>query len=1222
MGVRVAPSGGSGWVAKLVDARRARAGASEHGAPAGEAGAPGGAAFGGRRAEHLQSLLVPEKVVAAHGESFAAAKKELAKLREVSTSLEPWRARQLDRLLEQLYKSIGLELGLTPAAERPAIAKEMIGAAARLAGRLRESEHLVPALFALTSLVDSGVRLRAQGRLQVTSAEAAGLVDRAGAVLVELATGLAGRAGIASAINVFPNLTEQLERSVPRLEVASGGQSRPAEGQVPAGLDAGERAALWRCAVDLLRSCVPARGFDLVAQAHLAEVTRQVLAEGAGPGDVAERVRGVLAAEAEPAAKGALAAAHRRKPKLPEVGQAIERVVAGNPLGPAALYDALVELRGHAEAAVNGGDAASAELWRSAAALLSRCSDRPCLLELVRRLNELIPKAIGRQEEADRARISATLARAAAAEGPGASHEIAAQLFELKLAIKKKTIAEYPGLGEALAGLRQLDGDAAILVSLAVSQRLNNVHAAAPMLAGAIELAKRGTGENPWAALDGFVERFTALAGALEGHTPEKELYAVVGQVAELTTGAKLEHAPAIAELLDLVQRVLPRARLLELLEVDPRGGSALLALVDPAVRYRHPPLRFLEELAPLLARPAKTAEAQLEAGRLAVALATRLGNLDGDVELPLARLAEDLAKAAKAPEALQLGGRPRGSLAVRNAQKVSLSAFLAANPELPLELAATAGLHLGREQLAWVSERIGAAEGRDRVRSLRDFVFACVEAGRLDAIDVVRRSPSPAKAISRAITEIGREYRAGHLDRIPWEELFAGLRAGGDPVTELARRRVEEGMSALVAPGVIGPASGKEMLEKCAPAIAACLAYYREKKDDRNADCGIAHGACIAPLEAAVKSVRDGTWPSVKYETPIGRRLLAALTPDQERIWREEMVTGAEGAKPIQKANEAPEVMKLLTGLAKALPMSVRLPEGMRWTAASSAKVDAERRALLDQLHEVEKGSARHKELGARLGALTRPAIVLGLKVAIDAGLAEKVSTKELLLRLKPGLEDAERALRRLDAVGAADAVAELFAAAEGIRDQRQPVRFGHYAVDEDSLEALLMSHTEASGSCLNYQSGFRKWALAGSAADANIRMLRTYNGDKFSYRAFLKVFPVETKGYKGPALWLDEPCAEGPAGNDDLELLYLNAIRKGQAMGIPVMAPSSDLTDAGEKLGLRTTDGSVKFTIDAGNTDCMHSDHMFGGAGNLRQLRGKKQHAIVESHAQIVFP
>src|SRR5262249_8790002 len=149
-----------------------------------------------------------------------------------------------------------------------------------------------------------------------------------------------------------------------------------------------------------------------------------------------------------------------------------------------------------------------------------------------------------------------------------------------------------------------------------------------------------------------------------------------------------------------------------------------------------------------------------------------------------------------------------------------------------------------------------------------------------------------------------------------------------------------------------------------------------------------------------------------------------------------------------------------------------------------------------------------------------------------------------------------------------------------------------------------------------------FRRWALAGSAADANIRMLRTYNGDKFSYRAFLKVFYVEFPGYKGPALWLDEPCCEGEEKDGDQALLYRNAIRKGKAMGIPVMAPGSDFTEEGEKMGLKTREENVKFTVDGGNTDCMHSDHMFGGAGNLRELRGRKQAAIVECDAQIVMP
>src|SRR5262249_53432244 len=106
--------------------------------------------------------------------------------------------------------------------------------------------------------------------------------------------------------------------------------------------------------------------------------------------------------------------------------------------------------------------------------------------------------------------------------------------------------------------------------------------------------------------------------------------------------------------------------------------------------------------------------------------------------------------------------------------------------------------------------------------------------------------------------------------------------------------------------PGSIGVQAGRKMIEKCAPAIAAILAYYEQMKGQANTDANIDHGRLIPVFKAVVASVKDGSWPKVKYETEINRRLLASLTPEQEAIWRQECVLPAKGAPPPLQINQA----------------------------------------------------------------------------------------------------------------------------------------------------------------------------------------------------------------------------------------------------------------------------------------------------------------------------
>ncbi|MCK6544476.1 hypothetical protein L6R52_01275 [Myxococcota bacterium] len=1193
----VPPVHGRSWVGQIQNVRTR----AEVKAPAADGVDAGPRRGEGAKADGLRGLLVPEKVIAAHGASLEGAIGDVARLRELTGSLEPHKAKQLERLLDQLYKVLGVQLSLVPAAERPAVAARMMGATRGLADALASSGELVPTMFALVGLFDSGARLQAQKRLDVGAAGVAQLAERASDALRALSSRLEGRGGVAAAINLFPNLVEQLERAAGPLDV---------EG----------RARLWSAATELLAGAVPARGFALEHAAHVSEVLAAELAKNPGKGAEAgaKAARSALVTEGAPRLDATNAAVVRAD-ALPEIGQALARVLEAHPLGPEALFEAVVALRQHADQAIAENVPDNLALWRSTAELVARVADRPIALEVVKRLGELVPKAIGRGDKGNKQAVLDAMARAAATDD---GHAIARALFDLKLAIKNRPAADYPELEAALAELGGIDADRAMLVSLAVTQRLNSQPAAAPMLRGAIALAKGSLGDDPWRALDGYVERFTAVHTGLANQVAAEEVMGLADVIARVTSGTKVENLDRIVELITTLKNTLPRLDLGEALAPDAHGRSAALALVDPSVRYRTPPLPFLARTAAQLQNWAwQDAGRPREAARIAIDLAARMANLDGNPEVPFARALGDLATAAAEPHRLTAANGPKSAVALRAAQKQTLEAFLDAHPELPIELAATAGLHLSTDQVAWLSTRIAGAKGRDTVRALRDFVLGCVDAGQLALLEAVRTTRATSKAASRVITLVGREYRASRLDRVPFAELEAGMKKGADVVLEMEKKRLEAGMRALegAAPAAVDPEAGRKMLEKCGPAITNCLEFY---KNGAHQDAGIDYAACATALEASVRALQEGRWPSAKYDTPVGRRLLASLTPEQEQVWRQEVVTPAAGAMPVIERQAVPAVTELVRGLQKALPLSFRLAPGVEWTEASLAALRAKQAELLGGLHAAQKGSADHKRLGAELGAISGSLTVLALKVAIDQAVAGGLDGRATLLALRGELSGAAHVLRRARAVGAADAVEELADAASKIRDVKQPAKFGRYAVDEDSLDALMLSHTQTSGSCLNNVNGFRRWGLAGSVADANIRMLRTYDGDKFSYRAFMKVFPVEMPGYKGPALWLDEPLAEGPAQGDDLELLYKTAIHKAQAMGIPVMAPSAMLTQTGQKLGHATQAANVRFSIDEGNTGAMHSDYLFGGAGNLRALRGQNPVAIVDRQAQVVMP
>lgn len=1222
------PSAHQSWISRIADQRPAppaRAGRVE---PSRDGLDVARASSGSReRRDALAALGVPEKLLDEHGRHLDGALADLTGLIALGDRMEPWRRKQLERALAQVFKVLHLQLTRAAEGDRADLASRTLGALRGLAEAVGAPDLVMPALYAAAGLIDSGVRLEAQKRLRSTPAEAARAPGEAKDAVLGLLGALQGRTGLASALNVYANLVEQVERATPELT-------------------ARKRPVLWAATASLLSGSTPRRGFDQAAAAELAELTQRAIAAGASGQEALEVAARELEAKVAPRREQALGQIRAQGDQLAvgtpgrqcidHLTAALGRVLLEHPLGPEQLFEAAEALQARAVEQLRNPRAEVLQGWGCAAAILASAAKTNAPIELCAYFAQLLPQAAGRPA------VAQALQRAVDSRDLTVT---ARELVWAQLAVRGWQPAGVPGLPAAVEDLAGLEPGLALQAVVVLAPHAGSC-AYAPALARALaDLARRGGGDDLPRTMAGFAARFSGLSNRLAAWLGHGDKVAPLSaRIARATAQDNLPQAFAdqVGKVLRAIQTSLPRADLEALATRDAAGRPGVAELLDPSIRRRHPPAQFVEALLnPMRAALQHDPARQNDVARLALELSARLGNLDGEWQLPFqGRIVPDWAQALQNPARLTYSARPAAGTAIRAQQAGTVEAFLAAHPELPLELAFTAGLHLDREQLAWVIERAGSATGRDTVRSLRDFVFACVDANRKDLIDIARTSPSPAKAISGTIAEIGREYRADRLAQLPWDELAAGLREGRDPLALLEKRRVEAGLAGLNLAELGGPnpdPAGMDTIARCAPAITSCLQYYEQQKAlYPRTDAQIDYAPIIPAFMAVLRSVADGTWPRVKYENEVGRRLLSILTPEQEQLWRSEVVTSLGGAGDAGN-DGGRDALVLLRGLMRAIPREVVLSKALApigFDAASKDKLTRQRGELLAELHDVEKGSPRHRELGDRLGLVGRNLAVIELQLALGARLAgpagpEQVdgqpplpvgqNARALLTDLRPLLQDAARALRALGAPGSAAAATEaLFAAEAGRTAPRQ----GRYAVDEDSLESLIMSHTQASGSCLNYQTGFRRWGLAGSAADANIRMLRSYDGEKFGYRAFLKLFPVELQGYAGPGLWIDAPMREGGGQPEDLQLLYRTAIRKASAMGVPLMGTDQNLAKEGQAAGLATRQEQVTFSIDEGNTGAQHSDSLFGGAGNVRKSRGANPHWVIQKNVQIVLP
>jgi hypothetical protein len=668
----------------------------------------------------------------------------------------------------------------------------------------------------------------------------------------------------------------------------------------------------------------------------------------------------------------------------------------------------------------------------------------------------------------------------------------------------------------------------------------------------------------------------------------------VAAALAELGVATE-EGASAIASSIAEIRNRVPDAR---------APLAELWALSDPAQRFKRPPHAVFAQLLGALDNAglgAQSGEAKNATVALAASLAFVVARLDGDPELPFQRILRDLEDAVRDPDALKWTAK-RDAISLR--AKTHAAAYVAAHAELPPELALSAGLHLSTDQLAWLTAKAESTTGRDTVRALRDMVYASITAGRLDLLDALRETAAPPKSQSKLIAFVARMYRGNRLNEVPFDRLLEGLRAGVDPVTAIEQEEAKRVLAELGLGDVMNAELDPAGIAELKHASAAVTTLWSAIQNNEAWD-GSSASDLRQPFLDVISSVARGTWPKTKYESEVAKRTLANLSPHQVELWRAEMVTPLDDQRAAAAAD-----------LSRALAMLRGLAAVVKQQAPDLAYSREGERTLADQLaagvkglHETQKGSDEHRALSRSLGPLRHQLALVRFVRAVENGGGDPAA---FLSSMKSTIADAKAALPGIGLKIGVEVLREVEDHTHGLGASP---RQGVYAVDEDRLEPLFMSGT---GGCC-YYNGARKWQNISAAANANEKVMRVYDGANFVYRAYVKIYDGEIGDYKGPVMWLNESKANGAGSEQHRELLLRHAVKKAQAMGIPLVtmpkadhgAACNDVGPAAQALGLQASIQRIKvsFPIDTA-TGWTYADYWTGREADGRYFETTTYH------------
>jgi hypothetical protein len=1120
--------------------------------PAAEAKPAGGAQAPAEQAA-LQGTLASEKVLKRLGTSVAGAGGDMQAIAAMVTGLKSHRAAQFGRAVDAFYNALGRSTQQLPDAERTPVVGASIRAMRGLVETVGTHPTLIPAMTALSSLLEPRGKRR-----DVPPAQHAEAAKKA---VLELLQGLEGKAGASSLLFGFRNVVEGVESRRPDLA-------------------ASQRPAIWRQAAEYLAAATPKAGCDqgelgrvvgTFQRALRATPDKPDVAFAAALAEVQAELRGPRTAMLQNLAGAAagLAAGTPARAAADAMMGALRAVVEQNPAGPASLLDTVealtqVSLQWAARADDDGGVAG----YKALAQVVTLAAATPAaegVLRYVQDHMDLLTRSEGAR---------GVLARTQRLKQPDA---LAGILVKAHLAAVGQD-PEQAALTDALNRLERLPAGPGLRAAVVLLGHL--AHDPAP-LAQALHLEARVV-DDP-AELRTFADRFEQARQRLQGRLGDAS-QAVLVATARWPGALDAATIDRIGNLVNTVQATLPGTPVERLLERGRGGEPGLLDLA--AQGFLHDPVPMFTALLQHVAANMPGQPAPAEA-RIATQIAANLGRLDRNPNQgELQRAQADLAAAIADPGALVTArGAPRDA-------KKSLEAYLAAHPSLPVEVAFTAARTLPEAELSWVVGEMSNTRSHAYVRVLRDVVFATAQAGRADFITDLANSPADSKAKMATATYVASEQRQGNAAGIPWDELKRGLAEGKNPVVAMkaakmaaALRGVDLGNVAQVDP------AGAAILERSSQELSSLIAFLS------GALYGKPAGHLLPPILAAVRAHADGTWPAPKYDSPAAREHLAPLRPEQLETWKRPMVTPM-----VQAAQEAAdpasqEALLLLSGVAKTVTAKVPVDgpgfEGTTYDPASLQRLSARRDELLGGLRDAKKGSKAHQDASRAIGPLRERIALIELGQALErhfqGGMPADAQT--VLTELKPLAEAAISPLRKRGQSGFVDA---LESAAAAVKPARTQARQGSYAADDDTLDAVLKAF--GGGSCLRPVGGHNSGSLAEIIGGSQYKMIRAMRDDTPLGRGFLRLFRVELpNGYKGMALYMDRPMATpaGQPGAAEQKLMYQHGLAKAMAMRVPFLVADAGMAQqVAQERGLQAGAQQVSLWVHHGATGMHQSE------------------------------
>lgn len=1105
----------------------------------------------------LVELGLNAKLLNEHGADLGKAAGGLARMVAAGKGAPAWQSKSFERVLQSSHKLMAGLLSELPKDLRAKAAQSTADAWAELA-ELPAAKGRAPfAIACATGLVDSALRLQARGNLTFTSEQLAGLGVSTAKEVQALLNDNEARDGRSTMLNLLPRLVEQIELGCQ-------------------GLEGAKRADLVHDVRMFMQSTLPQSGASL---SHAAELSGAVSAQSRQhPGDIAKILAGatkaLAATQAEPLKAATDFINHAPPPDPAALGVALHALVQAQRAGPAALLDAA----GQTKLAVGklshraGQDEPKKAAVLGLVGLIEQTGAGPtaaAALEFIRVYGRAL---------VDRPAAAAPLLEGLKANEPKA---LARGLLNTMAQIYPRVAGAAPW-AEALGQLDKLGDNEALAVALAHSTVAPKVQCDADLVVALGQRVQEGK-EAVGPDLAEFAARWSQAAASIPaGPQRASILSVIVGQGSGKTVSSG--QLRSTAQLLQQLAPQLPNTDLTALIGEGPNGELGLWALCDDSVKWANPPLQTLKTL--INAGQGAKIDNPHEYARLAMRVAHGAAFIQNGAQRQIPRIVADFGAAAKEPQKLSGAVPAKGMVALRvGGGKTQLLTYVKDNDVLPDDFVLTAGLHLSADQVAWASKRVEDAHGHDPVRMLRDCVFGCVELNRTDLIEALRTSPSDSKAISGVIEEIAMAFRVNAMAQLPVDVLIAGLKAGEDPVAAAADAKGKAALEGLALDKVEGPLStaGLNEVGEQTANIAELMTQYTTGFKSMDADIDM--GKLRPVLDEVLKSVVQGTWPAPKYEDEVGLRQLAVLSPAQQAIWRNSTIVSTKAAAaPAQDGPVLQEALALLIGLSELIPKQVKLPKGVSFDADCASRLRKDLTGTLAQLRDVKKGSPEHRTLGKTAGKLSSQLGLVELQVALTQPNL-KETPLEAFKSILPLVPAGARVLRKQGATGCASALKDVGYMMEDLSPAEVAPGQGRWAADQDSLTAMIASHKSG---CLAKGDKRRRWGLAGSLADANTKMLRVFNEDKQVFRTFVRMLPVKIGNYEGPALFIENPVADGGGNADDRKLLDQLLLDKARQMGVPALGGTAQAPDGWKVL----PNIGIELTFDPGHTGVYHSD------------------------------